>query len=411
MNKLSRNFWRFPWKLKQAFVIALSFPLIGLLLDLVTSRDLVWIPQFPYNLITFLLFIALIGLISFRYKKSKLVQFLSGIPASISAITVFIGVLLLMGLIPQHPDSTPFAIQLRLNDILNSGIFLFSLIYLLIILTFTIFTRVYPFRWRNVGFLLNHLGLLIILGGATMGSSDLYRLKMLCAYDTPVWYGTDQRGKQYKLPFAIELKKFHIDYYDPELVLIDRETQEAVKIKVKPDAYVKRGKKVNFNDEVKVTIDTFHRHAFESKKIFLPAERPGNTQAVKVRVYDAATKKTWKGWISAGSFIQYPHRIKLQHYDLGLAPPKPKKYSSEFKLYEPGKEPETITLVVNKPVRSMGWKLYQVSYDIRKGKWSEYTIIEAVKDPWLPLVYIGFYMLLAGALLLIWQGANLNRNG
>ena len=41
----------------------------------------------------------------------------------------------------------------------------------------------------------------------------------------------------------------------------------------------------------------------------------------------------------------------------------------------------------------MGWKLYQVSYDVRKGKWSEYTIIEAVKDPWLPLVYIGFYML------------------
>ena len=59
----------------------------------------------------------------------------------------------------------------------------------------------------------------------------------------------------------------------------------------------------------------------------------------------------------------------------------------------------------------MGWKLYQVSYDVRKGKWSEYTIIEAVKDPWLPLIYIGFYMLLAGALLLIWQGANLNRNG
>lgn len=411
MKKLSRHFWQFPWKQKQAFVIALCFPIVGLLLDLVTGRNSVWIPQFPFNLVIFLLFIASIGLISFFYKKSQLVQFLSGIPATISSITVFIAVLLLMGLIPQHPESSPFAIQLRLNDILHSGIFLLSLIYLLIILTFTIFTRIYPFRWRNMGFLLNHLGLLIILGGATMGSSDLYRLKMVCGYNTPIWYGTNQDGKQYKLPFAVELKKFHIDYYDPELVLIDRESNEAVKTKVKPDAYIKKGKTIKFDDKIKVTIDTFYRHAFESKKIFLPAERPGNTQAVKVRVYETESKKTVKGWVSAGSFIQYPHRIKLKHYDLGLAPPKPKKYSSEFKLYEPDQEPRTITLVVNKPVRSMGWKLYQVSYDTRKGKWSEYTVIEAVKDPWLPLVYIGFFMLLAGVFLLTWQSANWNRNG
>lgn len=31
------------------------------------------------------------------------------------------------------------------------------------------------------------------------------------------------------------------------------------------------------------------------------------------------------------------------------------------------------------------------------GKWSAYSVFELVSDPWLPVVYIGIYLLLVGA--------------
>jgi cytochrome c biogenesis protein ResB len=55
---------------------------------------------------------------------------------------------------------------------------------------------------------------------------------------------------------------------------------------------------------------------------------------------------------------------------------------------------------VNKPVSMDGWKIYQLSYDTAMGKWSRYSVFELVKDPWLPAVYTGIAMLLAGALFL-----------
>ena len=33
------------------------------------------------------------------------------------------------------------------------------------------------------------------------------------------------------------------------------------------------------------------------------------------------------------------------------------------------------------------------------GRWNETSTFELVKDPWLPAVYVGIYLLLAGAIL------------
>jgi hypothetical protein len=63
-----------------------------------------------------------------------------------------------------------------------------------------------------------------------------------------------------------------------------------------------------------------------------------------------------------------------------------------------------IKIEVNKPTRFKGWKLYQISYDTKMGKYSSLSVIEAVKDPWLPVVYIGILFLIAGAIYLFWLG-------
>ena len=52
---------------------------------------------------------------------------------------------------------------------------------------------------------------------------------------------------------------------------------------------------------------------------------------------------------------------------------------------------------VNKPFSIDGWKIYQLSYNEQMGKWSNLSIFEIVTDPWMPVVYVGIFMLLFGA--------------
>ena len=47
-----------------------------------------------------------------------------------------------------------------------------------------------------------------------------------------------------------------------------------------------------------------------------------------------------------------------------------------------------------------GWKIYQLSYDESKGGWSDISIFELVRDPWLPVVYTGIVMMMLGAVCL-----------
>ena len=95
-----------------------------------------------------------------------------------------------------------------------------------------------------------------------------------------------------------------------------------------------------------------------------------------------------------------------QHQFLVMTNPEPEKYSSDI-VIEDGEQEIPITLEVNKPFKYMGWKLYQLSYDERMGKWSMVSVIEAVRDPWLPVVYTGIFLLLAGALYLFWIGQDI----
>ena len=79
---------------------------------------------------------------------------------------------------------------------------------------------------------------------------------------------------------------------------------------------------------------------------------------------------------------------------------KPKRYASEIQiLTKSGKNIET-TVDVNKPYEVDGWKIYQYGYDTQMGAQSQISILELVSDPWLPWVYTGFYMMLAGAALM-----------
>lgn len=82
-----------------------------------------------------------------------------------------------------------------------------------------------------------------------------------------------------------------------------------------------------------------------------------------------------------------------------MAPAEARKFQSEVSIYQ--KDTEEVRnekIEVNHPIKVDGWKVYQVSYDERMGRWSELSVVELILDPWLPVVYTGIFILMAGGI-------------
>ena len=109
----------------------------------------------------------------------------------------------------------------------------------------------------------------------------------------------------------------------------------------------------------------------------------------------------WRALTAQQHVVEMPIAIELKDfimetYDDG----SPKRFASDIQiLTKTGKNIQT-TVEVNKPVEVDGWKIYQYGYDTQMGSMSQMSILELVSDPWLPLVYTGIYMMLAGAVCL-----------
>ena len=133
----------------------------------------------------------------------------------------------------------------------------------------------------------------------------------------------------------------------------------------------------------------------------------GNADMQRVKMITTIGEPEWRALTQEGAVKEMPIAIELKRfimetYDDG----SPKRFASEIQiLTKTGKNIET-TVDVNKPYEVDGWKIYQYGYDTQMGAQSQISILELVSDPWLPLVYVGIYMMLAGAVVLLLQGNN-----
>ena len=80
----------------------------------------------------------------------------------------------------------------------------------------------------------------------------------------------------------------------------------------------------------------------------------------------------------------------------------PKRFASDISILSAdGGETLRGTVEVNKPLKVNGWKIYQYGYDSSMGNKSPYSVFLLVKDPWLPAVYTGIFLMLAGAVAML----------
>ena len=128
----------------------------------------------------------------------------------------------------------------------------------------------------------------------------------------------------------------------------------------------------------------------------------GNADMQRLKMITVKGEPEWRALTSQQQIVQMPFAIELKEfvmetYDDGM----PRRFASDIQILTKTDNSIQTTVEVNKPVEVDGWKIYQYGYDTQMGAMSQYSILELISDPWLPLVYTGIYMMLAGAVLMM----------
>jgi len=362
---------------------------------------------------------------------------MSTMQAAIPAIATAALLTLLMGLTKQVAEGKSPVDPLGLTKMLNFWPFILVYLWMTAIVGEVTLNQIAHFSWRRLPTLTSHVGLFIILTCGTLGSADMLRVKMFCEQGQVEWRGLDAFSAVHHLPVAIQLDKFTIDEYPPKLMLIDKMGLPLPKGKpenILLDKNVKSGQLLDYKIEVLKRIDNAMPVMLSkmvgkmpggmmsnirmdslgqarNKDGYIASDATGTACALYVKVTigvnangssDSGLIKgqqhTVTGWITCGSYLFPYQSLKLINGKRLVMPNRePRRFASLVDIYtQDGKNIHT-EIEVNKPFTVNGWKIYQLSYNEQMGKWSNLSIFELVTDPWMPVVYIGIFMLLFGA--------------
>lgn len=400
--------WSKPWSYKEGLAIGAGLLIIGILLQM-TVGAINWdLFACPVNVIVLLVYIVALIAMHLLRKRVYLFSWLSHYSAAVSALLWVVGMTVVMGLIRQAPSGhAPNASTdlLGFSQMIASWPFVLLYFWMVTALGLTILRASFPFKWRRLSFLLNHIGLFVALIAATLGNADMQRLKMTTRMGNAEWRATDDKGQLIELPLAIELKDFTIDEYPPKLMLIDNETGRTLPEKspehVLLEEGVIKGTLQDWQLTIEQSIPMAASVATEDTVKFTKFYSMGATYAVYLKAVNQKNQTTKEGWVSCGSFL-FPYKaIRLDSLTSLVMPERePQRFASEVKIYTQEGMITEGTIEVNRPMEIEGWKIYQLSYDETKGRWSDVSVFELVRDPWLPVVYTGIIMMMAGAVCL-----------
>ena len=96
-----------------------------------------------------------------------------------------------------------------------------------------------------------------------------------------------------------------------------------------------------------------------------------------------------------GLLLPLPFELALEQFTIDHYPDgrSPRQYTSRLRI-----DGKACEVSVNHPLRHGGYTIYQDSYDQQAGS---FTVLQLVRDPWLPLIFVGIALLAAGAIGLL----------
>lgn len=409
-SNVQRNLWENPWGYVESFFIGFGLIVTGFFLEVFATTGNTFTLSYPYNLVFLTSYILILFVLYKWFSTTQLIRWLTKVPASISSISLVTMMVMIMGIIPQVTSGNNLINNFGLNHITSNWAFLLILFQFLTCLGLISIKRILQFKWSNFGFILNHVGLFLALIAGILGTGDLQRLSINVYEGKPSWIATDANRNEVELPFAFYLKDFLIDEYHPKLALVDNNTGSISHNDGKNLYLVEKGETYYFNN-FEVKINDFLPNSGRIGARYESVNEIGSPPSAKIAVKNIETDTIQTGWISSGSF-RYPYEsFKIsEDYSVVMTIPEVKKFSSDIDILTKDGERISAILEVNKPFSYKGWKIYQLSYDDKMGKWSNLSVLELVKDPWLPLIYFGIFMMIAGAFYMLWMGNKITKN-
>lgn len=304
--------------MREGFAFVAGLLLFGIVLQValgpVRWEALAW----PVNIFVLAAWLVLVGVFYALRRRVRFFEWMMHNGAGVPALVFALVLTLVMGLVTQgDPGRIPPAMADSLaaagmpqaasagatmpwlGRMLRFWPFALAWGWVVIISALAALNHLLRWEWRQIPFVLNHLGVAVAITAAALGAPDKQDLRLMAFAGTPEWRAVDGNGQLVELGFSVTLNDFIMETY--------------------PDGTPKR-----FASEVTVV--------------------PGS------------------GGVPAGG----------EHVEG--------------------------TIEVNRPLRFGGWRIYQHDYDKLSGK---YSVLELMRDPWLWAVYVGIFMMLAGAVCLM----------
>ena len=347
-------------------------------------------------------------------KQTKIWRFFSSTKLAIWLLAIIATLSLVGTFIPQNEDASfyierfgssgfNFLSKAGLNNIYSAWWFVLFLILLALNLLICLLNRV-SFKLRMLGTLLAHFSILVILAGALIGlffgEKGYIKIKEGEAINCFL-----SKDKLVTLSFSLRLDDFiYEEYIDPKEKLLvyakDNKLLGEISLSKGGDLKLLGGESVKilrFIPDFSMDITT--------KQVVSRSSEPRNP-AIEVELSASGGKDTKTLWV----FAHFPdiHEALGKDYKFVYqwVMRRPKDFISKIAVVKNGNELLRQDIRVNHPLRFEGYSFFQSSYDKEDLIWSG---LQVSKDPGVPIVYLGFVMLILGLMIIFYLNPLLRR--
>ncbi len=360
-------------------------------------------PPWPTNAILLGLVSAWLFFIGLKGQRFAPTRLFGGIPFAICAIGHFFLWVLVAGTLPASDGSQlPEIVRLLgLAHPITSIPFNAALILFLLNLGLATAGRLTKLKKARLKFYVSHGGMWLLIAAGLLSSSDLERWELIVSEGNATAEVSRGDGDETRyLPFGVLLSDFSIEFFTTQLTLVDPDEKRIVWEKGEPLIDLEKGKVAKIRGWQIEVLESLPG-ALPDGDGYKSTDSPYSPPAAKLQATHLQSGKTIEGWTTCGN-DQVPTRTILAAGDdfrFAMSLPRPKRFASRLTILKKGEQPYATTVEVNRPVRIDGWELNQLSYDETAGKASRWSVLEAVRDPWLPVVYFGIGLLALGAVM------------
>lgn len=340
--------WKKPWRLTEGFIIVLGLIVVGMLLELSIGPVRWSLFAWPVNVIMLAILLTAIAILFLMRRHVYGCRFLMTASAAVPALAVAAVLTVIMGLTRQQVGGR------WINDMLTFWPFVLVYTYLVVILGLVVVKRIAMIRKRR---------------------------KSIAARNAD--------GHRHKAPDGHYVRSqvaFLLNHTGLFVALVSGTLGNA--------------------DMQRLTMQLSNNAAVANTLYFNLPQSMAPEMAAGVEhepsLFHTEQRYAWNATMQ--QWMELPLSVELQRfimetYDDSLHTPR--RYASEIIVRRADAE-QRATIDVNKPLSTGGWKIYQKDYAMTPlGADCQVSILELVRDPWLPFVYAGIFMMLAGALLLM----------